>query len=59
MTIGDSILAQLKEEISEIEYKRYIKQLSFCTEDSKTDYALFLAPNPLIASLKIVKSVKP
>ena len=50
MTIGDSILSQLKQEISEIEYKRYIKQLSFCTEDSKTDYALFLAPNPLIAS---------
>ena len=50
MTIGDSILAQLKQEISEIEYKRYIKQLSFCTEGSKTDYALFLAPNPLIAS---------
>ncbi|PHR54779.1 MAG: chromosomal replication initiator protein DnaA [Arcobacter sp.] len=50
MTIGDSILAQLKQEIPEIEYKRYIKQLSFCTEGSKTDYALFLAPNPLIAS---------
>ena len=50
MTIGDSILAQLKQEISEIEYKRYIQQLKFSTEDSKTDYALFLAPNPLIAS---------
>jgi len=50
MTIGDSILNLLKEEISEIEYNRYIKQLTFCTEDSKTDYALFLAPNPLIAS---------
>ncbi len=50
MTIGDSILKLLKEEINEVEYNRYIKQLSFCTEDSKTDYALFLAPNPLIAS---------
>jgi len=50
MTIGDSILSLLKEEINEIEYNRYIKQLVFCTEDSKTDYALFLAPNPLIAS---------
>jgi len=50
MTIGDSILAQLKQEIPEVEYNRYIKQLSFCTESSKTDYALFLAPNPLIAS---------
>jgi len=50
MTIGESILALLKQEISEIEYNRYIKQLSFSTEGSKTDYALFLAPNPLIAS---------
>ncbi len=50
MTIGETILELLKQEISEVEYKRYIKQLSFCTEESKTDYALFLAPNPLIAS---------
>lgn len=50
MTIGDSILDLLKQEINEIEYKRYIKQLSFCTEGSRSDYALFLAPNPLIAS---------
>jgi len=50
MTIGDSILKLLKEEINEIEYNRYIKQLKFCTEDSRTDYALFIAPNPLIAS---------
>jgi len=50
MTIGESILELLKKEISEVEYKRYIKQLTFCTQDSKTDFALFLAPNPLIAS---------
>ena len=50
MTIGESILELLKKEISEVEYKRYIKQLTFSTEDSKTDYALFLAPNPLVAS---------
>ncbi len=50
MTIGESILELLKQEISEIEYNRYIKQLSFCTQDSKSDFALFLAPNPLIAS---------
>ncbi len=50
MTIGDSILELLKKEISEIEYNRYIKQLSFCTEESKTDYVLFIAPNPLVAS---------
>jgi len=50
MTIGESILELLKQEISEVEYNRYIKQLSFSTQDSKSDYALFLAPNPLIAS---------
>jgi len=50
MTIGESILSLLKDEISEVEYNRYIKQLSFSTEGSKTDYALFLAPNPLVAS---------
>lgn len=50
MTIGDTILSELKKEISELEYNRYIKQLSFCTESSKTDYALFIAPNPLVAS---------
>jgi chromosomal replication initiator protein len=50
MTIGESILALLKKEISEVEYKRYIKQLAFNTENSKSDYAVFLAPNPLIAS---------
>lgn len=50
MTIGESILSLLKQEISEVEYNRYIKQLTFSTEGSKTDLVLFLAPNPLIAS---------
>ncbi len=50
MTIGESILELLKKEISEVEYNRYIKQLTFSTQESKSDYALFLAPNPLIAS---------
>ena len=50
MTIGESILSLLKNEISEVEYKRYIKQLTFNTENSKSDYAVFLAPNPLVAS---------
>lgn len=50
MTIGESILHLLKQEINEIEYARYIKQLTFCTEESRSDYALFLAPNPLVAS---------
>jgi chromosomal replication initiator protein len=50
MTIGDSVLAMLKDEISEVEYTRYIKQLSFCTELSRSDLACFIAPNPLVAN---------
>jgi len=50
MTIGESILELLKQEVSEVEYNRYIKQLTFSTQESKSDFALFLAPNPLIAS---------
>ena len=50
MNIGQSILKMLKTEISENEYKRYIKQLKFCTENSKSDLAVFIAPNPLIAN---------
>jgi len=50
MNIGQSILLTLKDEISDNEYKRYIKQLSFSTEHSRSDYALFYAPNPLIAN---------
>ncbi len=50
MTIGDTVLMMLKDEITENEYKRYIKQLSFSTEDSRSDLACFIAPNPLIAN---------
>jgi chromosomal replication initiator protein len=50
MSVGDEILKMLKEEISEIEYKRYIKQLTYCTETSKSNFAVFLAPNQLIAN---------
>ncbi len=50
MNIGQNILKMLKTEISENEYKRYIKQLKFCTENSKSDLAVFIAPNPLIAN---------
>jgi chromosomal replication initiator protein len=50
MNIGDKILLKLKEEISEIEYKRYIKQLVFDEKNSKSDDAVFIAPNMLIAN---------
>jgi len=50
MNIGQDILEMLKEEISEIEYKRYIKQLSYSETLSKSNYAHFIAPNALIAN---------
>ena len=50
MNIGQSVLRMLKDEISEIEYNRYIKQLEFAIEESRSDFALFYAPNPLVAN---------
>lgn len=50
LSIGNDILEMLKEEISEVEYTRYIKQLKFDDKSYKSDYALFIAPNKLIAS---------
>ncbi|BCD67131.1 chromosomal replication initiator protein DnaA [Nitratiruptor sp. YY09-18] len=48
--LGDKILAMLKDEISQIEYERYIKNLSFDEEASKVDQAVFNAPNLFIAN---------
>ncbi len=50
MNIGDTILKLLKDEISDIDYERYIKQINYCTERSKSDIARFNAPNMLIAN---------
>ena len=50
MNIGEKILLKLKEEIPDIEYKRYIKQLSFDDKNSSSDNAIFYAPNTLIAN---------
>ncbi|UFS62531.1 chromosomal replication initiator protein DnaA [Sulfurimonas sp. HSL-3221] len=50
MTIGDTILEMLKEEISEVEYNRYVKQMSFLSKASRSDLAVFEVPNPLLAS---------
>ncbi len=44
-----NILNLLKNEISHDEYNRYIKQLKFQEDESKSDIAVFIAPNPLIA----------
>jgi chromosomal replication initiator protein len=50
MTIGDTILEMLKEEISEVEYNRYVKQMHFLSKSSRSDLAVFEVPNPLIAN---------
>ena len=50
MNIGQEILIKLKDEISEIDYNRYIKQLNFSTTQSKSNYAVYFAPNALIVS---------
>ena len=50
MNIGQKILSKLKEEIPEIEYNRYIKQLSYDEKQSSSDNAIFFAPNNLIAN---------
>jgi len=45
----NKILDLLKQEIPQIEFERYIKQLSYDEEASRSDIAIFYAPNPLVA----------
>lgn len=54
MNIGQKVLFELKKEISEQEYKRYIKKLVYDTKRSRSNIAYFSAPNLLIA--KWIKS---
>jgi len=49
MNIGQKVLLELKKEISEIEYERYIKKLIYDTKRSRSNIAYFNAPNMLIA----------
>ena len=44
-----NVLDLLESEIPQQEYNRYIKQLKFQEDESKSDTIVFLAPNPLIA----------
>ncbi|MGP1449748.1 MAG: chromosomal replication initiator protein DnaA [Wolinella sp.] len=48
--LGDTTLKQLKDEISTLEYERYIKQLKYDEEASRTDLAIYKAPNQFIAN---------
>jgi len=49
MNIGQKVLFELKKEISEIEYERYIKKLIYDTKHSRSNIVYFSAPNMLIA----------
>ncbi len=50
MNIGQEILENLKEEISESEYKRYIRHLIYDVKKSTPELALFYAPNALVVN---------
>ena len=50
MNIGQEVLELLKEEIKEIDYNRYIKQLVYDSKKSSSDLAIFYAPNALVAN---------
>ena len=54
MNVGQKVLFELKKEISEIDYDRYIKKLVYDTKRSRSNIVYFSAPNLLIA--KWVKS---
>jgi len=45
----DQIFELLSQEISQSEFDRYIKQLKYDEEASRSDMAVFYAPNPLVA----------
>ena len=50
MNIGQEVLKLLKEEITEVQYNRYIKQLVYDAKKSTSDLAIFYAPNTLVAN---------
>jgi chromosomal replication initiator protein len=49
MSIGNKVLKKLKQEISNREWERYIKPLSYDEKASRSNVAQFYAPNMLIA----------
>lgn len=54
MNVGQKVLFELKKEISEIEYERYIKKLVYDAKRSRSNLVYFNAPNMIIA--KWIKS---
>ena len=53
--LADVVLSLLKEEISSLEYDRYIKQLKFHEKASNSEQMVFIAPNVLIANWVKIK----
>jgi len=49
MNIGEKVLYELKKEISETEYNRYIKKLVYDEKKSKSNIVYFSAPNLIVA----------
>jgi chromosomal replication initiator protein len=49
MSIGKSVLSELKKEINKNEYNRYIKNLHYDEINSRSDIAIFTTPNIIIA----------
>ena len=48
MNIGQEVLELLKEEITEVEYNRYIKRLTYDVKKSTSDLAIFYPQNALV-----------
>jgi chromosomal replication initiator protein len=49
MNIGQKVLNELKKEISQIEYDRYIKKLIYDSKNSRSNLVYFNAPNMIIS----------
>jgi len=50
VNIGQEVLQALKDEITELEYNRYIKYLTYDAKKSTSDRAIFYAPNALVVN---------
>lgn len=50
MNIGQEVLKALKDEITELEYNRYIRHLTYDVRKSTSDKAIFYAPNALVVN---------
>jgi len=49
LNIGQKVILELKKEISEIEYERYIKKLIYDSKRSRSNMVYFSAPNMIVA----------